>query len=158
MAESRTSASGEPFTKRELAAWRGMLRVHAEVTRTLDAQMRADHGLSVSSYEVLLFLGEAEDHRMRMADIASRTLLTRSGLTRLVDRLVQLELVTRSASEGDGRGLYAQLTPQGEQVLKAARRSHRQGVRDAFLGKLSTTDQVVLGDIWERLLAEPAAS
>lgn len=146
--------SDAPFTPRELAAWRGMLRTHAQVTRALDAQMRSEHGLSVSSYEVLLFLGDADGHRLRMAEIASRALLSRSGLTRLVDRLVDLGYVTRSASEGDGRGLYAELTTAGSEKLEVARRVHRQGVREFFLGRMSATDQIVLGDIWQRVLPD----
>ena len=85
------------FSEHELAAWRGMLEVHAQVTRQLDAQMHAEHGLSVSAYEVLMFLADAPDHRMRMADIAARVLLSRSGCTRLVDRLVKEGYVTRCA-------------------------------------------------------------
>src|SRR3954467_326473 len=97
----------ESFTARELAAWRGPLQAHAQVTQALDAQMRAEHGLSVSSYEVLMFLGGADGRRLRMAEIAERVLLSRSGLTRLVDRLAELGYVTRCASEDDGRGLFA---------------------------------------------------
>jgi DNA-binding MarR family transcriptional regulator len=146
------TASDTSFTARELAAWRGMLQVHAQVTRALDAQMRGEHGMSVSSYEVLMFLGDAEDRRMRMSDIADRVLLSRSGLTRLVDRLADLGYVTRCASEDDGRGLYAELTDAGAEKLEAARRTHREGVRRYFLDHLSATDQVVLGDVWTRFL------
>jgi DNA-binding MarR family transcriptional regulator len=144
----------ETFTSRELAAWRGLLRVHAEVTSELDAQMRAEHGLPLSSYEVLMFLADAPDHKLRMAEIAERVLLSRSGLTRLIDRLVELGCVTRCAVEGDGRGSYAELTAGGLQRLEAARRTHREGVRRSFLDRLNATDQVVLGDIWSRLLGE----
>jgi DNA-binding MarR family transcriptional regulator len=142
----------DPFSPQELAAWRGMLRVHAEVTNELDAQMRAEHGLPVSSYEVLMFLADAPERRLRMAEIADRVLLSRSGLTRLVDRLVELGYVTRCAVEGDGRGAYAELTETGLQKLEAARRTHREGVRRYFLERLTPTDQIVLGDIWMRLL------
>ena len=134
-----------------------MLRAHAQVTRALDAEMRTEHGLSVSSFEVLMFLGDAPAGRMRMAEIASRMLLTRSGITRLVDRLIDLGDVRRSAAERDGRGLYAELTTSGAAKLEVARKTHRQGVREGFLDRLSTTDQLVLGDIWDRLLAEPSA-
>jgi DNA-binding MarR family transcriptional regulator len=130
-----------------------MLQVHAQVTQALDAQMRAEHGLSVSAYEVLMFLGDAEGHRMRMAEIADRVLLSRSGSTRLVDRLVQLGYVSRCAAEDDGRGLYAQLTVAGAEKLAAARRTHREGVRRFFLDRLSPTDQSMLGDVWARFLA-----
>jgi DNA-binding MarR family transcriptional regulator len=147
-------APSNTFTSRELAAWRGLLRVHAEVTSELDAQMRAEHGLPVSSYEVLMFLADAPGHRLRMAEIADRVLLSRSGLTRLVDRLVELGYVTRCAVEGDGRGSYAELTAAGLQKLEAARQTHREGVRQSFLDRLNATDQVVLGDIWTRLLGD----
>jgi DNA-binding MarR family transcriptional regulator len=142
-----------PFSAHELAAWRGMLEVHAQVTRQLDAQMHAEHGLSVSAYEVLMFLADAPDHRMRMTDIAHRVLLSRSGCTRLVDRLVDLGYVTRRAADSDGRGLFAELTEAGIEKAAAARRTHRDGVRTYFLDHLSTTDQIVLGDVWTRMLA-----
>ncbi len=130
-----------------------MLRVHAKVTQLLDAQMRAEHGLTVSQYEVLLFLGDAEGHRMRMADLASRVLLTRSGVTRLVDRLVDLGYVERCAAEADGRGAYAQLTTRGAEALAAAQRTHRRGVREEFLTRLDEPTQRALGDAWEHLLS-----
>jgi DNA-binding MarR family transcriptional regulator len=149
---SAIATDTDRFSDRELAAWRGMLQVHAGVTQALDAQMRAEHGLSLSAYEVLMFLGEAPGGRLRMAEIADRVLLSRSGLTRLVDRLCRLGYVTRCAAETDGRGLYAELTDAGAQVLAAARRTHREGVRRHFLDRLSTTDQIVLGDIWSRCL------
>jgi DNA-binding MarR family transcriptional regulator len=151
-------SSSDPLSDQELAAWRGMLQAHAGVTRALDAQMRRAHGLSVSAYEVLMFLGDAPDHRMRMAEIADRVLLTRSGCTRLVDRLAELGYVTRRATPGDGRGLYAELTDAGAEKLTAARRTHREGIRSYFLEHLSTTDQVVLGDIWTRFLAATQSS
>ena len=130
-----------------------MLEVHARVTHELDAQMRAEHGLSVSAYEVLMFLADAPDHRLRMADIARRVLLSRSGCTRLVDRLVAQGYVTRSAADTDGRGLFAQLTEAGVEKTAAARRTHREGVRRFFLAHLSATDEVALGDAWSRVLA-----
>jgi DNA-binding MarR family transcriptional regulator len=127
-----------------------MLEVHARVTQQLDAQMHAEHGLSVSAYEVLMFLADAPEHRMRMSDIAQRVLLSRSGCTRLVDRLVELGYVTRCAATTDGRGLYAELTDAGLEKTKAARATHREGVRRFFLDHLTTTDQIALGDIWTR--------
>src|SRR5690242_18431266 len=154
-AATDTAPSG-PFSGPELAAWRGMLQVHARVTRALDAEMRAEHNLSVSAYEVLLFLGDEPDGRLRMSEIADRALLSRSGLTRLVDRLVELGYVTRCAAEDDGRGSFARLTDAGRDALEVARRTHRAGVRRVFLDRLSTTDTVVLGDIWTRFLAPEA--
>ena len=146
------SATTTPrLTEHELAAWRGMLQVHASVTQQLDAQMHAVHGLSVSAYEVLMFLADAPEHRMRMSDIADRVLLSRSGCTRLVDRLVELGYVTRCAASTDGRGLYAHLTEAGLAKAQAARATHLAGVREYFLNRLTVTDQIALGDIWARL-------
>ena len=145
------AASADALTDRELAAWRGMLEVNARVTRRLDAEMRAAHGLSVSAYEVLMFLGDAPAGRLRMAEIADRALLSRSGLTRLIDRLVALGYVERCAAEDDGRGLYAQLTDAGRAVLGRARETHYRGVRRHFLDRLGPADQMTLGEIWDRL-------
>src|SRR5581483_5183443 len=117
-----------PFTEQELAAWRGLLVVHARVSQQLDAQMQVEHGMTLSAYEVLMFLDDAPEHRMRMSDIAERVLLSRSGCTRLVDRLAELGYVSRCAAADDGRGLYARLTPAGEAKIAAARATHRAGV------------------------------
>jgi len=144
------SPARAPFTDHELAAWRGLLEAHARVTQQLDAQMHAEHGSSVSAYEVLMFLADAPEYRMRMSDIAQSVLLSRSGCTRLVDRLVELGYVTRCAASTDGRGLYAELTDTGLDKAQAARATHREGVRRFFLDHLTTTDQIALGDIWTR--------
>jgi DNA-binding MarR family transcriptional regulator len=136
----------------ELRAWRGMLQVHAAVTRELDAQMHREHGLSVSAYEVLMFLADTQGHRLRMAEIADRVLLSRSGLTRLVDRLVALGYVRRNACADDGRGSYAELTEAGATKLQDARQTHLAGVREFFLQRLSDEDQRALGDAWEKVL------
>ena len=138
------------LTPHELAAWRGMLEVHARVTQQLDAQMQAEHGLSLSAYEVLMFLDDAPEHRMRMSEIADRVLLSRSGCTRLVDRLAEQGYVTRCADCTDGRGLYAQLTEAGLAKIGGARTAHRDGIRRFFLNHLTATDQIVLGDVWSR--------
>jgi DNA-binding MarR family transcriptional regulator len=127
-----------------------MLEVHARVTQQLDAQLQAEHGLPMSEYEVLMFLDDAPGHRMRMSDIADQVLLSRSGCTRLVDRLAEQGYVTRCADATDGRGLHAQLTEAGIAKIGAARATHRDGIRRFFLDRLTATDQIVLGDVWTR--------
>jgi DNA-binding MarR family transcriptional regulator len=156
MTRPDTTPSADPLSELELGAWRGFLQAHAQVTQALDVQMRREHGISVSAYEVLMFLGNAPDQRLRMAEIADHVLLSRSGCTRLVDRLVALGYVTRCSAESDGRGLYAQLTDQGAEKLAAARRTHYEGVRQYFLDRLTTADQLALGDVWARFLAQRA--
>jgi DNA-binding MarR family transcriptional regulator len=123
-----------------------MLEVHAEVMRRLDAQMRAAHGLSVSAYEVLMFLGDAPDRRMRMSDLAQRVLLSR----------VARGDVTRCADSDDGRGLHAEITDAGLITLRAARATHHAGVREFFLHRLGDADQITLGEIWGRLRGTPS--
>lgn len=155
-----TQANTTSLSEHELAAWRGMLEVHARVTQQLDAQLHAEHGLSFSAYEVLMFLNDAPEHCMRMSEIAQRVLLSRSGCTRLVDRLVDQGYLTRCAATTDGRGRSAQLTDAGLQKIKAARATHHAGIRRFFLDHLTTTDQIALGDIWTRFRAasEPMLS
>jgi DNA-binding MarR family transcriptional regulator len=140
------------LSPRELCAWRGMLRVHAYLRKALDAQMEAEHGLPLTSYEVLLFLAEADGERMRMCDLASSILLSRSGLTRLVDRLERDALIVRESCASDARGAFARLTPEGRAKLDAARRTHLAGVRELFLDRLSPAEQELLGQVWERVL------
>jgi DNA-binding MarR family transcriptional regulator len=101
-----------------------------------------------------MFLADAPGHRMRMSEIAQGVLLSRSGCTRLVDRLVELGYVTRSAATTDGRGLYAELTDAGLTKIEAARRTHREGIRRFFLEHVTSTDQIALADIWNRFQAQ----
>jgi DNA-binding MarR family transcriptional regulator len=135
----------------ELEAWRGMLRAHAELTRELDAELTATHGLPLSSYEVLLFVGDAPEGRMRMSELADSVLLSRSGLTRLVDRLERAGLIERVQCNEDARGYFAQITPAGRELFDRARRTHLAGVRRLFLDRFSRDELRELGGLWERL-------
>jgi DNA-binding MarR family transcriptional regulator len=143
---------GEMLDERELRAWRGMLRAHAMLTKALDADLDAAHGLPLSSYEVLLHLHDAEGRRMRMSDLAATVILSRSGLTRLVDRLEREGLIERQSCPSDARGSFATLTTAGERKLQAARATHLAGVRSLFLDHFTPEEQEVLGAAWERLL------
>lgn len=146
------TASAEQLSRTELEAWRGLLRVHAAITKRLDHELEAEHDLPLSSYEVLLHLADAEEHRMRMCDLADQVLLSRSGLTRLVDRLVRDGYIERSRCSDDARGAFALLTDAGREKLAAARRTHLAGVRAAFLEHFSEDEQRVLATFWERVL------
>jgi DNA-binding MarR family transcriptional regulator len=136
----------------ELRAWRGLLRIHASLSKALDAQLERHHGLPLTSYEVLLYLAEAEGEKMRMCDLASSVLLSRSGLTRLVDRLERDGLLARESCASDARGAFAKLTPAGHEKLAAARATHLAGVRTLFLDHLTADEMDVLGAVWERVL------
>jgi DNA-binding MarR family transcriptional regulator len=137
--------------REELAAWRGMLRVHAALTRALDAELTERHGLPLSSYEVLLFLADAPGGRMRMSEVADSVLLSRSGLTRLVDRLERDGLLEREQCEEDARGYFATITDNGRALFDEARRTHLAGVRERFIDRLSRDDLRMLGELWEKV-------
>ena len=144
-------STAELLNEEELAAWRGMLRAHAELTKELDAELAREHNLPLSSYEVLLFLADAPDGRMRMAELADSVLLSRSGLTRLVDRLEREGLLKRERCESDARGLFAEITPAGRELFDAARRTHLDGVRALFLDRFSRDELRTLGGLWQKL-------
>ncbi len=141
------------LTRSELASWRGFLRVHAALERDLDAELIAAHGLPLSSYEVLLTVADAPEERMRMSEIADSVLLSRSGVTRLVDRLERDGLVERVPCEDDARGQYAVLTREGPGAPStAARATHLAGVRRRFLEQFGADELAGLAAYWERLV------
>jgi DNA-binding MarR family transcriptional regulator len=145
------SANGNQLDRDELAAWRGMLRVHSDMTRVLDAELTHRHGLPLTSYEVLLFLADSPDGRMRMSELADSVLLSRSGLTRLVDRLERDGLLKREQCEEDARGYFAAITDRGRALFTEARRTHLAGVRERFLSRFSRDDLRTLGELWEKV-------
>lgn len=134
----------------ELEAWRGLLRTHAWLTRELDEELVGVHGLPLSSYEVLLRLASAPGGRMRMADLAESALLSRSGMSRLVDRLEKEGLLRRVKCDEDARGLFAAISPAGRRVFDEARQTHLTGVRRLFLDRLSGEELRRLGGLWQR--------
>jgi DNA-binding MarR family transcriptional regulator len=140
------------LTPSELAAWRGFLRVHAALTRELDHELETTHGLPLSSYEVLITLQSAPGRRLRMAELADRVLLSRSGMTRLIDRLERSGLVKRDQCGADARGSYACLTDNGLALIGRVRPKHLADVRDRFLSHLDESDMQRLGELWERML------
>jgi len=152
MATTDSTATPTRLDERELRAWRGMLRVHAAFTKALDAQLEAEHGLPLTSYEVLMFLADAPGRKMRMSELAEAIILSRSGLTRLVDRLERDGLLCRESCPHDARGAFAKLSPAGVEKLGAARATHLAGVRALFLSHLSPAEQELLGEVWERVL------
>lgn len=152
---SAPTADASALDERELLAWRGFLRAHAALTKALDAELEARHGLPLSSYEVLVHVAGAQDDRLRMCDLASSVLLSRSGLTRLVDRLERDGLIARESCPDDARGQFAVLTAAGRERLAAARATHLAGVRTLFLEHFSADEQERLAAAWARVL--PAA-
>lgn len=142
----------------ELAAWRSFLRAHAHLSRRLEAELVARERLSLAAYDVLVQLAEAPQRRLRMADLADALLLSRSGVTRLVDRLERIGLVSRCRADEDGRGIHAELTQAGLDRLRMASRTHLEGVARHFADRLDERQLAQLGAACEALAtgSEPA--
>ena len=141
----------ESLTLGELRAWRGLLRAHACLAKRLDAELEQAHGLPMTSYELLGHLEESSGGRMRMCELAEQAQLSRSGLTRLVDRLERDRLLERCSCDHDARGSYACLTDSGRERLEEARVTHLAVVREHFFSRFSESELSVLADMWERI-------
>ena len=142
----------------ELSAWRGFLRVHSSLLHQLDAELSSVNDLPLRSYEVLLLLEDAPEHRLRMSDLSRSVLLSPSGVTRLVDRLERDGLVARQRCPEDGRGYNAVLTAAGVARLREARATHLGGVRRLFLDKLGGDDLHRLAAYWDLLVPGAAGT
>jgi DNA-binding MarR family transcriptional regulator len=140
----------------EKSAWEGFLFTYARVLKSLDQAVDQAERLPLSSYEVLLKLSEADGNQMRMKDIAASLLVSRSGLTRVVDDLERRGLVERRRCPTDARGFDAVLTAAGRRVFRRAEKVFLRHLRTVFLGKLSDEQLAALDGIWESVgFAEP---
>ncbi len=142
----------------ELAAWRAFLRAHAKISRALEAELIAGQRISLAAYDVLLQLVEAPGYRLRMTELAEAVLLSRSGVTRVVDRLERDGLVTRSRVHGDGRGVVAVLTEQGYERLRGATSTHLSGVKEHFVDVLAGAELGAFGDSCRKLAEAPSGA
>jgi DNA-binding MarR family transcriptional regulator len=134
-----------------LEAWRSYLQSHASIVRVLDADLDAEHGMTTRDYEVLLYLSQAEGRHLPMSALAESTMLTRSGITRLVDGLVDAGLIERVACPNDARVSYAQLTDLGHTRLREAGCSHVASIRRLFLEHFSPAEIEQLASLLSRL-------
>ncbi len=138
------------FTPIQGPAWAGFLRMQARLLRTLNAEMQANHGISLSEYEVLLFLACAPQFRLSISALASSVLLSLSGISRLINRLERDGYVMREAGTNDSRVSYAVLTPKGLQKRQAAQSTHLHGVREHFLNYFNNEELLLLARFWKR--------
>jgi DNA-binding MarR family transcriptional regulator len=139
------------LTDEERDAWTGFLQAHAAITRALDDDLREHHGLAYNSFEVLARLACADDQRLRMAELADQLVFTRSGVTRLIERLEHDGYVERCDAQDDARGVYALLTDEGFEAFEAATETHVSLLRDLYVGKLESGELARLNRLWERL-------
>jgi DNA-binding MarR family transcriptional regulator len=133
-------------SQNRLESWVSFIRAHSAITRQLNADLLAVHGLTLNDYEVLLMLSRAEGRRMRRVDLAQTVVLTASGITRLLDGLERAGLVEKDTCATDGRVSYAKLTAAGQAKLRTATSTHLRGVEELFTGRFSDQelDQLAL--------------
>jgi DNA-binding MarR family transcriptional regulator len=134
-----------------LEAWRSYLQSHASILRVLDADLVAEHGMTSRDYEVLLYLSQADERKLPMSALAESTMLTRSGITRLVDGLVESGMIERVSCESDARISYAQLTDAGYEKLRQAGRTHVAGIQRLFLEHFTLDEIDHLAELLGRL-------
>ena len=130
-----------------MAAWEGLIRTVGALLKTFDEELQESEKLPLSWYEVLLRLDDAPEKRIRMRDLAGLIVLSRSGLTRLIDRMGSAGLVDREPSKEDRRGYYAVLTEEGRRVLGRARPIHHRGIHEHFTKHLAGRDVKALAAI-----------
>jgi len=123
-----------------LDPWRAFLTAHARITRRLDEELRAEHDLSLAEYDALLTIADAPDRRIRMRQLADRVILSKSGVTRLIDRLVRDGSVERDSCVTDARGAEAVLTQAGLDRLRNASATHLRGISDHFVDAIAPAD------------------
>jgi DNA-binding MarR family transcriptional regulator len=134
-----------------LQAWTRFLRAHAALTRELSARLEAQHGLTLSDYDVLIQLYHSPERKMRRIDIARQVLLTASGITRLLDGLEDCGLVRKERCESDARVTYAVLTTRGVRKCEEASESHLADVEELFAANFEPAERASLAELLGRL-------
>lgn len=146
-------SKGRRLDHLEFLAWRALVYAYGTVVPKLDRELERDHGLGFNQFEVLSLLARAGKKGLRMSDLASRVVLSPSGVTRAVDQLEGRRLVARCVFEGDKRGQLATITPEGRTLLRRATDSHVQGLRRHFVDHLTRTELEGLANSLQAVLA-----
>jgi DNA-binding MarR family transcriptional regulator len=146
-----TVVSRERITPEQLEIWRLFLRAHGQIVRRLESDLMDRHGMPLAWYDVLARLVEADGYRLRMSELADRVMLSPSGLTRLVGRMIDAGLVSRQPSENDARGFYAVLTAEGYERLRAATGTHLRGILDYVLSRYTDEELAEIASYLSRL-------
>lgn len=140
------------MTMEQRAAWRGLLAVQATLVRRLNQELEAGGHVPIEWYDVLIHLSEAPEERMRLSALADAILLSRSGLTRLVDRMETAGLLRREVCPDDRRGSFAILTDVGRDALERAAPAHLAGIKQHFARHLSAEEAQTLSRVFARIL------
>jgi DNA-binding MarR family transcriptional regulator len=134
---------GQVPGRRGLEAWRSLLRAHATLVRRLDADLERETGLALADFDVLAQLAAAHGE-LRMTELADRALISRSGMTRRVARLVGEGLVRRADTDADGRGVVVALTEAGIARLAETTPVHARGISKLFVAQLDDRELAIL--------------
>jgi DNA-binding MarR family transcriptional regulator len=148
----QTPAGLKYFPPAREAAWIGLLQAHSELTRGLDAELSAAHGLSLSAYEVLSRLAHADEGHLRMSQLAERSQLSLSRVSRVIDTLEARGLVARRSCPGDSRVVHATITPEGNALVARAQETFFEAIETRFLGRLTCDEVEQLGELLGRLI------
>jgi len=141
----------EGFSKLEQEAWGGFLSAYSSIYRVVEADLLEHSGITHVEFEVLLRLSWEEGHRLRIQDLAARSILTRSGVSRVVERLEKAGLVRREGAVEDRRGAFAILTEAGVERFHVAARAHVDFVRRNFLGLFIDEELKQMAAFWRRV-------
>jgi len=133
-------------------AWGYLLRLQSQVVARIEEDLKQQGEISLTWYDVLLALDNAPEKRLRMSEVADRIVLSRSALTRSVDKLEAEGYLRRERCRHDERGAYAVLTKKGERALTRARPVYWAGIKKYFAGNLTDTDISNLESILEKIV------
>lgn len=139
------------FNDFEQNAWGGLLGTYARMNRIIEEDLQAHSHITHVEFEVLLRLSWNESHRMRIQDLATESILSRSGVSRVVERLEKAGLVIREEAPEDRRGAYAVLTEAGAERFRTAAEKHAECVRKNFLSKFSKDELKAMAVFWKKL-------
>ena len=134
-----------------IESWVSFLRAHSAITRQLNADLLAEHGLTLNDYEVLLCLAREPNGMLRRVDLAETVILTASGITRLLDGLERAGFVERASCASDARVSYAKITEAGRAKLDEAAVTHVAGIAELFLDRYSEAERETLAGLLARL-------
>ena len=142
---------GDGFTEIEQNAWGGFLGVYARMNRMIEEDLQSHSHITHVEFEILLRLSWNENHRVRIQDLAAESILTRSGVSRVVERLEKAGLVIREEAPEDRRGAYAVLTKEGGTRFQVAIKKHVDFVKKNFLSYYTKDELKQMGEFWSRL-------
>lgn len=158
MSRKRLPPEPDPFSERELQAWRSLLRLYSTVMRRVDRELERTHGLDNTEYGVLVILVNAPERSLRLGELAARNMASPGGMSRIVDRLAALGLVERRPAPDDRRGALVRLTDPGVGRLRELQVTHHRVARELFLGRLSERELARFAELAERALPGVATS